>query len=223
MDKIEIIPRKIDGIGPWVCISTDLDATWGLIVGDWERCIKDAVLKHCTKRGTVIQAGGHQGFYPRLLSEHFKMVYTFEPHCYNFYCLYQNCYKKGNIVPFLAALGDKPDLITNLFNEQNLGMSKVVNTGQYETLAGSGAHTSDTVVIPQLSLDTMKFRDVDLMYFDVEGYEINILKGAVNTIEEHNPVIALEAPTEEVFKFMEELGYKDVGEAALDHYFIRER
>ena len=46
---------------------------------------------------------------------------------------------------------------------------------------------------------------------DVENHEIYVLKGAINTIKKHKPVIYAEISdpeTSEVMQFIENLGYK---------------
>lgn len=42
------------------------------------------------------------------------------------------------------------------------------------------------------TLDSLQVKDVSLIKIDVEGYEYNVLKGAINTIIEYKPVIFIE-------------------------------
>lgn len=42
---------------------------------------------------------------------------------------------------------------------------------------------------------------------DVQGYELEVLKGAQNTIEKHKPILLIESPGREVFDYLSKLGY----------------
>ena len=45
------------------------------------------------------------------------------------------------------------------------------------------------------SLDSYKFDNVDFMKVDIESHELEMLKGAVETLEKCNPIIFIEDPT----------------------------
>ena len=45
---------------------------------------------------------------------------------------------------------------------------------------------------PIRTVDSLKLRNVDLMMIDTEGYELNVLKGAQQTIKQSRPIIVLE-------------------------------
>ena len=65
------------------------------------------------------------------------------------------------------------------------------------------------------TIDSYKFSDVDFIKIDTEGNEINVLKGAIETIKENRPIIYYENKNPENNKYtgdidslFEELGYK---------------
>ena len=84
----------IDGVGPWFWDSKDVDG-WNAILTDWNNELKNTILSYVENKGTVVQAGGMLGMYPRLLSEIFQNVITFEPNKYNYSILRLNCFKNN--------------------------------------------------------------------------------------------------------------------------------
>lgn len=174
-DLTYIREETVDGIGPWTWIKTDSGA-WEGPKSDWEEHHKTEYFRNVKKYDVCVQAGGCQGMYPRLLSELFQRVYTFEPDPLNFYCLTQNC-QSDKIVKIQGALGNHNGMV-------NMDRSSMVNVGCHRVVPDG--------YIPQLQLDNFEFSSLDLLCLDVEGYEANILDGAFMTIRTHWPVITVE-------------------------------
>jgi len=184
--------------------------TYNLIMADWMSGIQPYILNNPElKNGTVIQAGGNCGVYPLLLSEHFKRVYTFEPDMINFFCLVNNT-QMPNISKFNCALGDKPGnvkIVTR--DEKNVGMNMVSETNEID--------------VPVVTIDSFDFQNVTLIQLDLEGYEPQALRGAINTIKKWKPHLILEcaANYEQVREVIEPLGYVKIKEITrLDSVFI---
>jgi FkbM family methyltransferase len=66
-------------------------------------------------------------------------------------------------------------------------LSRSENIGQ--TVDYSDANT---VEIPMISIDSMNLRRCDLIKIDVEGMEIDVLRGATDTILRHRPILFVE-------------------------------
>lgn len=193
--------ETVDGIGPWTWIQFEKGA-WEGPKQDWEKSHKEKYLGYCKKFDTVLCAGGNQGMYPRLLSEHFKTVYTFEPDALNFYCLVQNC-QKESILKFQAALGSRNMMIDMIkAYPDNTGMHRVCE--------------SDKGIIPMFKVDNFDFHSLDFMQLDVEGHEIEILRGAEKTIEKHLPLISCENGNQDIEQFLAQYGYKRVDQSVSD-------
>ena len=83
-------------------------------------------------------------------------------------------------------------------------------------------------VIP---IDSLPLSSCDLIQLDIEGYELEALKGAKETIEKFNPVIVVElkelphAPRKhkQCARYLNSLGYKEVGKVHRDVIFKRVR
>lgn len=187
---------EISGIGPWLWREAD---HWG-----WEhpkagyRGIRDLILAHTQQRRCVVQAGGCMGMYPRLLSEHFAHVITFEPDPVNFYCLVANC-PSERITKLQMALADRPALCAlKAGPDFNAGFGSVC--------------PDDAGAILSLPLDALALPIVDAMQLDCEGYEDKIIEGARETIARCHPVIVIERPSKSLREVLSALEYIEVGQ-----------
>lgn len=176
VDLMHYREELVDGVGPWVWQVSDEETFEGISL-DWEISHKEKYLKHITEWNVCVQAGGCMGMYPRLLSEMFDKVYTFEPDPVNFFALTMNC-QKDNIIKMQAALGHahKPITVNRPF-AGNQGMNTINETES---------------IIPMLTIDSLNLPDCSFIQLDVEFYELNVLRGALKTIEKYKPVISCE-------------------------------
>lgn len=149
--------------------------TWPTVKGELAEIPE--LVSLCQNKRVCVQAGGNGGLWPDHLAQLFDTVYTFEPDPINFRCLVHNV-ARDNVVFMQAALGEQASFIAmdRWCGPQNPGANRVQ----------SGGH------IPVLALDSLKLEDVDLLQLDIEGYELNALRGAEETIARCRPVICLE-------------------------------
>jgi len=182
------------------------------------------------RRGVAIQAGGAMGMWPYVLSHEFDEVHTFEPDAGNYDCLRKNVADRPNVKHAQAALG-----LYEGFVRVELPSSEKNNAGAFYTMPakeGVGAEQ-----IPQYSIDMLVEEGdipcrVDFIQLDVEGREMCVLAGAIDTIERDAPVIMLEdkplpqdAKTGHKFGEVErwltqEMGYRVIARVHRDIVFI---
>jgi len=175
-ELVSIKDDEIEGIRNWLWITEDSGA-WDGPKSDWGP-LKQGILNHVKKFEVCIQAGGNCGMYPRLLSDMFKRVYTFEPDPLNFHCLAHNC-QKDNIYKINAALGETNKLLSMYRNDmRNVGAHRVSDKG-------------DTF-IPTFTIDQLALEQCDYISLDCEGYEPNVIAGGMDTISRFLPVITME-------------------------------
>ena len=143
------------------------------------------VLKHCRHFHLAVQAGGNVGVYPSKLAVEFAQVLTWEPSPANFHCLRENTdrWDTGNIFAFHAMLDANPS------QRRPLELAEANNCGTYRVGHPGGA---SPLAAPAMRLDDLHLDRCDLIWFDIEGYELFALKGAERTIARHKPVIAVE-------------------------------
>jgi FkbM family methyltransferase len=145
----------------------------------------DVILKLVPGRHTVVQAGGNCGVWPRALAPLFERVVTFEPDKRNYECLMHNTREFPNVVAFNYALGDVAGwgtMETPDHETDNCGALQFVPS---ITDSADGR-------VPMMRVDALGLDKCDLLYLDIEGFEIPAINGAAETIAKTRPVIALE-------------------------------
>ena len=140
---------------------------------------RDAAVSECLDKRVCIDIGANVGLWSCDLVKKFRHVIAFEP-----VEDFRNCFKEnvleGNYSLYPVALGNRESLIEMNIVQGNTGHSHV----NLESI-GKGS-------IPLKTLDSFNFKEVDMIKIDVEGFEEEILLGAINTIEKNNPVLVIE-------------------------------
>jgi FkbM family methyltransferase len=134
-----------------------------------------ASLPFITRKRNAVDIGCRDGEYTRYLHKDFNHVYCFD---YRRRKLFHKNVDLKKITHFKCALGDK---------------NKVIKV--------SGAGSIDSGKIPKdkwydeeiFTLDQFNLTDIDYIKIDVDGYEQNVLKGAINTIKRNLPLLIIEA------------------------------
>ena len=150
----------------------------------WEHHTLELLEEHVEPGSVVVEIGAHIGSHTvpvaRLVGP-WGRVYAFEPQRKIYRELVHNVALNGitNVVPLRYAVGDGDARVIEL-NPTRLG-----NEGG--TSVGSGGDQAEL-----RSLDSFGFERVSVLKIDVEGYEDEVLKGAVNTIRRSRPIILIE-------------------------------
>lgn len=169
------------------------------------------------QRSICIQAGGHVGCWPLRLAQSFTDVLTFEPDPALFECLYRNTQllRQTNIRCFQSALGERAG-VTKMVPHEKAGSWSV------DEKRGSVRVQVDTIdqIMRELALPACH-----AIVLDVEGFEVEALKGAKETIQTHLPVIHVEelkphrARTSE---YLRAIGYIERERAGHDALYIHQ-
>ncbi len=167
----------------------------------------DVGIRFCRQREVVLQAGGHVGWWPRRLALHFRQVYTFECEPNLGHCLARNTELVPNIDVTVAALGAMMGT-AQLNVSINAGRSRIGPKGK--------------TLVKQVTVDSLELTACDMLMLDIEGYELEALKGAQRTIAKFKPVLYLEINDAGVplRSHLKEIGYREIAHVHFDYIFL---
>ena len=205
---IEVRDNNIQGETNWHWIKTDKGAFGHETDGpmrDWTDGHSKKYFTNVKNFGTVITAGANCGMHVRFYAKMFKHVYAFEPDPLSFHCMVLNS-QFDNVIKFNTALGKTPGVAhLNVKDKSNVGTHKIDENG--------------TQQVAVLSIDSLNVSECDLIQLDVEGYEMDCLLGALETIKKFKPVLVLESFGTKN-EYLENLGYKFQDTSFSDSVYI---
>lgn len=98
---------------------------------------------------------------------------------------------------------------------QNSGLSSVIKIGRVDTGDDEGIHRGGASEISHsgqltslVTIDSLGIDDLSLIQLDVEGHELEALKGAVRSIEKNQPEIMIEDNNNDCSAFLESVAYR---------------
>lgn len=144
-----------------------------------DQTLQKKVLEFSNKRNHMVDVGGNVGRWSVDFAKHYKKVSAFEPAPYHIECFEKNCKSYSNIELYPYGLGSQSAKGSlEIAVEHHYGSTRVIPNSQGD--------------IEIKTLDEHNFNDVDVLKIDVEGLEIDVLRGAVETIKRCKPIIIIE-------------------------------
>ena len=150
------------------------------------------------KGQTFVDIGAHCGTYSVVLSRVFDEVVAFEPeiHTYNILCgnmALHNISHRSRC--YNVALADKDEEVTYV-KLDDIGGNNYCYTGDDDELAKRYYFVEDQerISMKARTLDSYNIDNIGLIKIDVEGFELNVLKGSVETLKRNGyPPIIVES------------------------------
>jgi len=167
---------------------------------------RDAAINLSDKKRTCIDIGANVGLWSCDLVKSFDHVIAFEPVEEFRKCFTRNVLST-NYTMHPIALGRSESVIEMNIVQGNTGHSHIDPKS-----LGVGT-------IPLKTLDSFNYENIDMIKIDVEGFEEEILAGAMNTIKQNKPVLVIEQQKHEykddmketpAIKILEGWGYRVV-------------
>lgn len=138
---------------------------------------------------SFIDVGANHGAWSFEAAKYFKLVYAFECHPLLLKLLRQRFRKKKVITLHEFALSDS-ESIQNLFVPLFKG-AELTSRASLNDDANDGFDQVNFQV-PSRTLDSFSFNHIALVKIDVEGHEMSVVKGSVETIEKNSPLLIIE-------------------------------
>lgn len=159
-----------------------------------------------------IDVGANLGNHSIGLCDYFHHCHAYEPDPRTFRLLQANTADRPNITCYQTALSDQDGVLGFSQHRNNTGKSHIINP----LAPQSPTERSSIVDVDARRLDMVSCASelVSFIKIDVEGHELQVLKGAKNLLTTQMPLILLELLTEDIqaqraasLDFLSEIGY----------------
>jgi FkbM family methyltransferase len=137
----------------------------------------------------ALDIGAHVGIWTRRLAVDFQEVIAFEPMPKHIECHLKNCEGLHNVELNRIALSN--------VNEETVMTTKDNNSGMSTLTIPKWKLPKTIVPIETRTLDSYNFSKIDFIKIDVEGWEEQVLRGAMDTILKYKPRMYIEIWTKE--------------------------
>jgi FkbM family methyltransferase len=147
---------------------------------------------------SFLDIGANIGNHTLFLNHYFSKTYCFEPNPEVFDVLVLNTKRESSIHPFNFGLSDTTKDVELSFDSINCGGGSIENRN----------HNNVNVVKIKLKrldevVNSCEFGNIGMLKIDVEGHELEVIKGGIETIAESNCIIFFEVLSQDSDKFKE--------------------
>jgi FkbM family methyltransferase len=220
MEKIPSFGGKTR-INGWMMLSREKSMSFRNMVqgkGNYDHnfCLKlnKFFARNATKRRVAIDVGASYGFVSEYLAGAFHKVKSFEIVPQIRECLIENVSYRAlaAVEVFPYGLGEEEGEIDVYFNP--------IYTGHSSHYKNIDIQNDEPLQCEVRTLDSFEFDEVDFIKIDVEGFELQVLRGALETIKRHRPVITTEHSMQTPSAVKNSFGVVELMES-LDYEYIR--
>ena len=159
-----------------------------------------------SKNKVSLDIGANLGLFTYFMARSSKKVYAFEPNPYPLEQLKNVIDDNVEIVPI--AIGDVDGIVKLSIPKNRKGWSS--NGASIKNVQLNEGIQYEVCI---RKIDSLKIENIGLIKIDVEGAELEVLKGAIKTISDQKPNLIIEneinrtEKPEYLFKFMKNIGY----------------
>lgn len=174
---------------------------------EYQDDVRDEAYKYVTDFNIAIDVGANVGLWAKPLSKKFNRVFAYEPLEQVYICLERNV-NPSKVYINKFALGSTNNKVNMVYDHINTG-------GSYVSEVGTGS-------IDIKRMDDLNLPKFGLLKIDCERHELEVLKGAIETILKYKPIIVCEqqADTDECAGlFLKSYGAKEITNVRKDYIF----
>ena len=193
----------------------------------YQEAQRNRALSYVQNWELALDIGANIGLWSKDLSNFFDKLICFEPNPGCVDCLKKNINLKKSEIKncALGSLSEKKNLF---IHASNSGASSFVNNtkvgydDQSRAIYGEFPKETKKIYVEIKKLDDFNIEKIDFIKIDVQGYELEVLKGAKNTLRKNNPVLCIEEDSPKDSKtipFLENLNYKIIDIINKEHIF----
>lgn len=168
------------------------------------------ITSFCDQSKDVVDIGSSGGIYSFRLAPFSSTVHSFEPVGFKIYEAKKLSRRWINNIQFYEVA------LTNYNGEEDFEIN-ILDSGisKFRRLQGGQKVYSRTQKVITRTLDSYGLRNISIIKIDVEGSEIEVLQGALETIEINKPVLLIESENRhrvnslsEICRILEPLNYE---------------
>jgi FkbM family methyltransferase len=178
------VVKSIDNY-TYLCYANDTISNSLSNHGYWENNLIKYAETHLKDDSVILDIGANIGTWSIPLAIKQRKIYAFEPYDSSFNALCGNIFmneKEPHVYPRQCALTD------NVSAQKTLILPEICNQGGCKLVDGV-----ETLKRYEMrTIDSFCFERVDFIKLDVEGHELNVIRGGVETISRCKPVIFFE-------------------------------
>ena len=155
----------------------------------------EAALKHVRQRRLAVDVGAHVGLWSRVMALDFAAVHGFEPMVEHAACWRVNMAHAPHARLDECALGENAGIVrVRTRTPGSSGDTGVDPAAECSSLRASVDAVGHEVALKRL--DDFHLTTVDFLKIDCEGYELFVLRGAVQTLIKNRPTVIVEQKAE---------------------------
>ncbi|MBJ6124729.1 FkbM family methyltransferase [Microvirga splendida] len=196
-DALFLYPSADQTIGP--CLAS---------AGEFARAEVDFLIAHLSANGAVCDVGANIGTVsiPLAKASPGLSVFAFEPQLPIFRLLMRNVALNGvmSVEAYPWALGEADGMIEFA--------SPALTTQTNFGAIGRGSQSGDKVPVVIRKLDSLALPPLSIIKIDVEGYDLEVVRGAQETIQRNRPILFCEAhaspKTVQLIGLLDQWGYE---------------
>lgn len=186
------------GISTFSCVGTSfplyLSSSNGFVDEEiyWKGCYEEEVLKTIKdvlpSGGTYVDIGsniGQHALFASIINPEGKVL-SFEPlpKLYRQFLDSVNLNNLSNITIYNKACGEEESTMNINFSTKNMGGASLAEAAGRESFETISVLQGDTILLSEPRIDLIKI--------DTEGFELEVLRGIINTIEKFKPILIIE-------------------------------